>query len=545
MSSAGRMRPTQLQTQLLRAALHPDIDVARAAAQQWSANVDLDTLDFASLMQLPVLSARSDDLRIETPLAKQIGRVSRMTWLKTETLAHAVAPAIAELQQAGLRPMLMKGAAMVYAHGAPVRSRPMFDIDLLVDPVEVPEAVRILAGLGYKGNLERQLQAGDERCIAMCHSCNFLTTEGADVDLHWTPVHALHRPELLPALRERAVPARLSGVECEATGVEDTLMITIAHAADHWRDMRERWVADCTQLIRGREAELDWELITARARDWRIARQTLDAIDCLREIAGVATPPAARRRLARSPVPLAVRMRRAARDSANGFPPPSGRLLRVLGDYEADVIDHVAPGARTGPLSFAAYLGRRWGVESLPAVAGEALFTAAGRPWRTRRRMLGDRTAEAAAPPYRLGEKLLFHADVAPLEYLGAGWWFPETWWVWSRGALSQLSLGLEEETATDAELVLGFYVPIRENRPSVQIDVVVNQQRITRFETSEESQIRAVRIPAATLAGRRRVDIAFVVRDPIVQSEYGIAYDPREVGIGLSELTLTRVAGS
>ena len=113
MSRAARMRPRPEQDLLLRAALLPDPAQAGEAYRQWAARVDLDRLDFGSLQLLPLLALRPDGTPGDGALGRQIGHVARFSWLRTQMLGRRVAPVVAALADAGLEPLLSKGAALV------------------------------------------------------------------------------------------------------------------------------------------------------------------------------------------------------------------------------------------------------------------------------------------------------------------------------------------------------------------------------------------------------------------------------------------------
>lgn len=531
------MRPSAEADLLLRAALHPDNATAARAAEQWSATADLDSLAFNLVQMLPMLAMRSDPLPLGDELRNQIENVSRVTWLRTETHARAIAPVIDDLAGAGCDPLLMKGAALVYGHGVSPRLRPMFDIDVLVEPARLVEAAELLVARGFQTKEIDGILAAEPRLLAQKHGENFTRGGGISLDLHWSPLAHMHRSELVPSLREEAVETVIAGVRCHALGRSDLLAVTLAHAADSTRHLRERWPGDCVLLIRGHEQEIDWQLLARRAREWRIAAQALDAFDYLKDVAGVELPQPTKRALAANPVPIALRLRRR------------GHPSRTFDDYEMEVADHVPLGARTGPADFTAYLMRRAGATSRRELAGELIFAAAGRPWRMRRKLraLLRRAPQPARraqswPVYSPGGRLRFGGVGPDTRFLAAGWWFPEDFGTWSRGAHSRVCLGLATPIDCDAELDFGAIGLLGPGHASVAVDVVVNEFRLLRFVFDEQHahQEHRLVVPTSALAGRNGVAIDFVVHRPAVPAELGVAPDVRLIGFGLSELSLT-----
>lgn len=551
---AARMRPGPAQELLLTAALAPDVDRARQAAASWTAQIDLDTLDFGSLLLLPLLANRAEPVVDDVELRDRIAKVARFSWLRTELLSRQVAPALGQLVDAGLRPVLIKGAGLVHAHGAPARLRPMFDVDVLVGRDEVFEAARVLVAADYRSELDAALTRGDERALSFEHSAAFRHENGAEIDLHWSAMHSMRRPEVTESLLERAVPARVTDVQLQALCAEDALVVAVAHGMPWAGNTGVRWVGDVAHLLQHYDGQLDQGRIVSDARDWRMAPQMLDALEFLEEVGGFAVPPKTRRSLKGAPVPIATRLRRRAAGEEDGGPVPSGRLLRLAEAYEDDVSSSVPPGTRTGPADFARYLSRRWELPRTSAVFGEAAFVAAGRPWRTRRRLRGllRRTPDDSLkdwPAYVLGTRLLFdgrqHDDAGDgLPHLVSNWWIPEGWGVWSRGTSSRLRLGLADSDPGDMTLIFTINGVLNERNERVEFDVVVNDHRLARIPLMLDHDIvrgTEVSVPADALRGRAGAEITFVVHDPAIPAELRINSDTRELGIALRELTLTR----
>ena len=547
------MRPGPAQDLLLTAALHPDIATARGAAERWTAQTDLDTLDFGSLLLLPLLANRTERLVDDAELDAQIAKVARFSWLRTEMLSRQVAPALGSLVAAGIEPVLLKGAGLVHAHGAPARQRPMFDIDVLVGHDEVFAAARLLVAAGFRSELDAALTRGDEHALSFEHGALFRREDGAGIDLHWSAMHAVRRPEVTASLRERSVPATILDVQLRALSAEDALVVAVAHGMAWTGNSGVRWVADSAHLMS--TYSLDWQRVTDDARAWRMAPQMLDALDYLDEVAGLAAPDSARRELSRAPVPLAVRLRRRQGGEDDGGPVPSGRLLRLVEAYEDDVSSSVPPGTRTGVGDFARYLARRWELPSTRAVAGEAVFVVAGRPWRTRRKLralLRRRPDDSWKdwPRYELGTQLTFdgQADGAGdgLPHLVSNWWIPEGWGVWSRGTSSRLRLGLDDPDPGDLQLTFTINGVLTERNPRVEFDVVVNEHRLARIPLTLGQEIvhdATLRVPATALRNRPGAEITFIVHNPAIPAELRLNADTRELGIALRHLRLSETS--
>ncbi len=107
--------------------------------------------------------------------------VSRAVAVRQLALAAAAGEVLDALAEAGIRALLLKGAAIgarLYENPA---ARLAGDIDLLVAPGEAAEAVRVLGGLGFRDPLSRA--RGEERAS---HAVTFYRPgpRPATVDLH-------------------------------------------------------------------------------------------------------------------------------------------------------------------------------------------------------------------------------------------------------------------------------------------------------------------------------------------------------------------------
>jgi hypothetical protein len=554
------MRPRPEQDLLLRAALLPDPARAAEAYRQWAARVDLDQLDFGSLQLLPLLALRPGGAPGDDALGRQVRHVARFSWLRTQMLGRRVAPVVAALADAGLEPLLSKGAALVHAHGVDARLRPMFDIDVAVAPHRADEAVAVLNALGYRSILQDALTGHRAAVVRDTHGFGFSGPDGAEIDLHWHLLHQGRSTALSEAFRAAAVQTELAGVPCRATSVEDTLVVAVAHGTSWARNAAVRWVGDVALLLRDHGAALDWDAVVLRCRQARLSRAMLDGLDYVAEVSGLDAPAAARRELERVPVPLAVTLRRRRADDpgADGGARPAGRIGGLIDAYENEIQAVVAPGARTGPADGLRFLARRWALPSVRAVPAHAAWVALGRPDRWRpERVLGARTervrsasARGQAPrrngdgAYPLGGVLRFALGGEGHRFLGAGWWFPETHGVWSRSgrATVVLPLGAALPAGEPLWLDLLVHAPLGPRRPSAAVRVVVNGRSVARATLGEGGagqEVRA-RVPGAALAGREAVEVALLVDRTMAPADARLNTDVRQLGIGLVALRLT-----
>jgi hypothetical protein len=142
----------------------------------------------------------------------------------------------AALNARGIEPTLLKGASLLVDLYADPAWRSLGDLDLLVEPGEVRDAVGAAADLGVAQTREQF----PLWWYSLTHFHVQLEPQNAllrPVEIHW----ALHPPALLytvtaQALRERRVPVELAGARAFALGRIDRLLHLATHLTSHWID---------------------------------------------------------------------------------------------------------------------------------------------------------------------------------------------------------------------------------------------------------------------------------------------------------------------
>jgi hypothetical protein len=140
------------------------------------------------------------------------------------------ASVIGAFEEAGLRPILLKGATLrdwLYQDGA---ARRYGDVDLIVRPDQWTQAQDVLKSLGFFELLEYR-----HPTIDPMSSWPWRSPEG-DVDLHATFFGIEVPPEdAWEVLQRNVVPFKLAGVEVQALSLAGRAMHVALHAAQHGR----------------------------------------------------------------------------------------------------------------------------------------------------------------------------------------------------------------------------------------------------------------------------------------------------------------------
>lgn len=208
-------------------------------------------------------------------------------------LFSGIVPVIDALQQAGCRPTLLKGAAMIVAYYRDLGLRALADADVLVDPRCAPVAWGVLSRLG--GTPERRGSLVDFSAVrAAFHGWQF-TFPGFAIDLHWSPLCDCCSDDVADAFLRSARPASHGGLAAMVPCPEHLLLHTAVHAArrDWWAP--SRGLLDSARIVSDTPG-LDWRTIWSLAETVRLEgalRAVLQRIAEAIELPGAAWAPAA------------------------------------------------------------------------------------------------------------------------------------------------------------------------------------------------------------------------------------------------------------
>lgn len=196
----------------------------------------------------------------------------------------AIGPAMAAR---GLQPALLKGAALALAVYPALAQRTMSDIDLLLPDGAMATAVQVMAALGY-----RQHEKG-ERPLALQEMARgeipFYDPYGRLVELHWSPFAGwwVQRTTAIDdaAIWQRVEPLRPPFRQLDP---EDTVIHVAVHLAvnHHFCVSAVRGLLDIAFTAQKRP--VDWAVVAARAREWRVSVAVSVVLDLAAQLVGVA-----------------------------------------------------------------------------------------------------------------------------------------------------------------------------------------------------------------------------------------------------------------
>lgn len=264
-SAIGYLWPTDDQMLLLHAALD-DRAAGREAFELWCDRVDLSgPVDAGSLGLLPLVHRNLAGDGVALRHAGLIAGVRRRCFVESHRAIGAAGQALSLLHAAGLPAMVMKGVPLALEHYAEPGLRPMGDADILVPPEHAADALAALEAGGWR--TADSFDARRRRHLLLSHAVELRRGPGAEIDLHWHPVH-----ESLPArarqqLWASAVPITVSGTRALRPDATSMLMQVLLHGLRRNFKAPLRWIPDATMILRKEGARIDWDRLLAISRE--------------------------------------------------------------------------------------------------------------------------------------------------------------------------------------------------------------------------------------------------------------------------------------
>jgi len=134
------------------------------------------------------------------------------------------------------------------------------------------------------------------------------------------------------------------------------------------------------------------------------------------------------------------------------------------------------------------------------------------------------------------------NADNAESFMLRGGWSGAEPWGRWTDGAAASLEMKVDESFSGGLELVAEVMAYVSEPHPSQEVEVLVNDRKISTWSFTREKpgmSERRLYIPAELVQPASKTTITFRPLNPASPQSLGNSGDPRVLGLGIHRLRL------
>lgn len=236
-------------------------------------------------------------------LRSELRRFSYAQTLYNTVMLRELGEVLEALERGGVRPVVLKGAALAGRLYRNVGLRTLSDLDLLVRPSDLPVADQALRRRGYAQRVDPRFRSLYRHHH---HTAPYAPPRGHPrVELHTglvSPDHGLH-PDL-ERMRARCRQAAFHRVQAAILCPEDQLLHVCLHLSLSDRFVRGlKDLLDIDGLVR-ESADLDWDLFLATVEDAGLGRPVLYALGLAGHCLHTPLPRAVMRRLRRHRLPF-------------------------------------------------------------------------------------------------------------------------------------------------------------------------------------------------------------------------------------------------
>lgn len=192
------------------------------------------------------------------------------------------------LEAAGVRPIVLKGAALVLRYYHAYGARPMGDVDVLVEPGAVASSVAVLRRLGWTAPADRK--PGDLRArMRVHHALPLQSGRLHGLDLHWRLGSSVTTP-VEQGMRAAAETVEINGTTVRILAPADQVFHVCLHAVQPSWVSSARWMMDVAAVLDARGAHVDWDRVVHHARASSTTQRLLAALGELRRLLGDRVP---------------------------------------------------------------------------------------------------------------------------------------------------------------------------------------------------------------------------------------------------------------
>lgn len=262
-------------------------ETALAAFRSWREATILDDIDYATYRVMPLVVETAQRYGIDDPDLGRMKGVARYVWTANIMRLRELFTALGVLQAAGIRPMMLKGAALMARFPAISAKRPNADYDILLPAGTLKRAWEALKDKGFS-----QLSASwDDFEAALPHSGAAITIHGKghEIDLHWRPVWNITDDTLTDRAFASASEALLQGEPVLVPSVAHQLFFAMARCEPS--DQSECF----TRLMEGyfllsKATDVDWDEFATLVARYGLEAPAHNFLNALAAEAGVSVP---------------------------------------------------------------------------------------------------------------------------------------------------------------------------------------------------------------------------------------------------------------
>ena len=297
-------RPDAVRDWLMTASLAQGDEAVRAW-RQWSGRRAAAARTGIEARWLPLVARNLARLGAPEANDELLRRARREAWASNQLIFDRARPALTALHRAGIRTVLLKGAALSLAVYPDRGARPFGDVDALIEPTSIDAARPILAELGWTCPHTPGALAQTGR-----HSFSYSSPDGGALDIHQYVLQECTWPGVDAGPWRRTVSIEDDQTRWLVQSPADQLLHVCIHGLRWSRVHAGTWVADAVEVLHRAGDTLDWDVVVAEARQRQLSCQLRSALRLVADIPGTVVPAKVLTELDRSPTSWGDRLER-------------------------------------------------------------------------------------------------------------------------------------------------------------------------------------------------------------------------------------------
>jgi len=266
--------------------LPPPVDLTAA---EWEALlIEAGQQDVMPLLHYR-LQSRPERAAIPAPILERLQNAFLKNTAYISLLYRELQQILSACEQEGIPVILLKGSYLAKQIYPEIGLRPMSDMDLMVQPRDLPRAGAITERLGYTPSYSYSVDVE----MVFSHQMPLYNKGGIfAIEWHWHITEPDKPYELEPdELWERAIPMQIEGIPCFGLAPEDLFLHLAYHLTGHHICTAPmRALVDIDLMLGTTSPYLDWQVVIDRARRWRLERCVYLTLRLVTECFGTPLP---------------------------------------------------------------------------------------------------------------------------------------------------------------------------------------------------------------------------------------------------------------
>jgi hypothetical protein len=213
-----------------------------------------------------------------------------------EAVQHegTLAGVLETLATAGIEVVVLKGMAFAHTIYPAPHLRPKSDIDLWIQPAQLPHAIEHLTAIGFRladGERAQGVQTWQEGEIALV----FGATSAFRIELQFPPMRGLWARQCATidhtTLWQRTVPVTIAGQPARVLSTADALIHVAYHQAINHQFTYPCWLRSLLDIhLLVKEGKPQWDVLVASARAWNLQTVTWTVLTLAQRLLGTPIP---------------------------------------------------------------------------------------------------------------------------------------------------------------------------------------------------------------------------------------------------------------